>query len=918
MGKAMPGATLATKLVPPFKSSGLVERHALMERVSQAVENRLILVAAPAGYGKTSILAQAHSGLAQQGRHVGWISLDESDKDLWHFISYVIEAVRRSGLRFGQAMSTLLSSGASLPAETLETLLINELAAVDEHFYLFLDDYHLVSDLQIRGLVNTVLLSPMHNVHLVIAARTLNELPVSRLRALGQIHEIEMSDLMFSEAEVAEFVEKVRGGPLSPAQLSRLKEGTEGWAASLQMAGIALRGVRDVDRFLDGFSGEHKSISDFLGDEVLRRQPTEVQEFLIATSILKRFNADLCDAVTQRRDGRRLLDEIETRNLFVFALDPEHRWYRYHHLFSDFLRRRLAERRPDLVAELHVRACKWLADNRFVSEAIEHAFHANDVSRAGELLDGAASDLFAAGQTATLMSLSSRLPPHVLDRLPRLQLECAWYSVLEWKFDDASRSLEHVQTVLDERSRLLSPGDDSDHSKFLRAKLGHRRMMLAGMSDDIPLTSRLAREWNGADQTRDPFMCASAKTLLIAADREQYSCEGLSTSTRMLQERFAACGALYGIVFHQCIAGASFFMRGDLQAAHEAFECSLEYAVEMHGEQSDLYTMPALMLADLHYERNQLRKAEELLAQRNVASQLGFVDNLIAGFLTRARLSRLRGRTEEAETFLEDGCWVAERYRFNRLYAHILNERIRHLLSLGRLKDAQKMLSEPKSPQLLPSDLIPEPAQGVTTGQELVMLAASRVRLEEGRVRETVSLLKAWHAFAKGRHCYRSAIRIGLLLARSYLRMSDRRAAQRVLMDCVQTGEAGGFIRSFVDEGPEIIEVLTELSRSPSTDGAYSSTYLASIIAAAQHPDEQDRGMAKPSTPMTDNHEGLSQREIQILDLGARGMQNLDIAESLCLADSTVKWYWQRIFQKLNVRRRPDAIKRARQQQWIH
>jgi LuxR family maltose regulon positive regulatory protein len=862
------------------------------------------------------VLIQAHAQLRRDEHNVGWISLDDGDKDLSRFILYLIDAVRRTGVKFGQALTALLGTGASLPVDTLKTLMLNELATLDQEFYLILDDYHLVSDPEIRDLVNSVLLSPIQQLHLLISSRTLNELPVSRLRALGQIQEVELADLTFSEFEVGEFVSKVRGAPLSNAQVARLREETEGWAASLQMAGIALRGVSEVDVFLDRFSGEHKSVGDFLGEEVLQRQPPEVQEFMTFTSILTRFNWSLCNAVTGLADGRAMIDELERRNLFIFSLDLEHHWYRYHHLFSDFLRRRLKERYPDRVADCHRRASEWLAEHRFMTDAIEHAFDANDIANAGELLDRACADLFAAGQTATLMSLSSRLPQETLDRLPRLQLERAWYSELSWKFSDARLALERVQAALAERA---SAGEASGCPEriFLDAKLAHRVMMLAFLSDDMPRTRELAGAWIDAEKTQDPFMCASAGSASMASNRELFHCEGVATSARMLHGRFIEGGAHYGIVFHQSIVGATFSERGDLDQAQEAYERALQVAVELHGEHSALYNMPSLMFSELYYERNQLRQAEEALAQRDISSELGFVDNLIAGFITRAKLLAVRGRHAQAETVLEEGGWLATQYRFDRMQGAILGERVRLLSVLGRGKEAQSLLRDPK--YVGEGALVTAPEEGATRRDLYRALASARVWIESGSARDGVSLLKPWFTFVRGRHCYRSAIRTGVLLARALNATADRRAAQRMLMECLSLGESGHFIRTFVDEGNELIELLRELQKNYVQQGTSCSLrYIETILAAADNPDAEER----PS-PVEQLETGivsagpLSQREVQILDLGARGLQNVDIAESLFLAESTVKWYWQRIFDKLDVRRRPDAIKRARQLQWL-
>ncbi len=913
--KPGPGTTLSTKFVPPTKRNALVERPELMGRFLRARDLRLQLVCAPAGYGKTSVLAQAFTRLSEAGHKVCWVSLDESDQDLSRFILYLVDAIRQTGTRFGQGLSTLLGSGVSVPGDTLKTLLLNELAGLDQEVHIFLDDYHAVLAHDIRELIAALMLSPVRLLHFLIGSRTPNELPVSRLRALGQVHEVEIADLMFTESEVSEFVGTVRGSPLSGNQVTRLREETEGWAASLQMAGIALRGICDVDTFLNGFTGAHKSIGDFLSDEVLRRQSAELQEFLIGTSILKRFNSNLCDAVMGTHGSRAMIDEVERLNLFLFSLDAEHHWYRYHHLFSDFLRRRLSERFPQLVVDYHRRASRWLAENRFITDAIDHSFQAKDIDRAGELLDASCSDLFAAGRTTTLVSMSSRLPAELRERLPRLQLELAWSSELSWKFADATVAIDRVQAVLDAWPKD-APAKSSQERVFIETKLAHRRMMLALLSDDMPRAEKLAVGWLQAARTTDPFMCASAGSAVMASRRELFRCEGVATSARMLHDRFIEGGAFYGVVFHQCIVGTTFLARGDTQLAEEAYERALQMAVELHGEHSNLYSMPAMMFAELYYERNQIHQAEELLAQRDITSQLGFVDNLIAGFATRGRLLRLRGSVAEAESLLAEGNWLAEQYGFGRMQVILLHERIQLLLAAGRGKEAHALFKEcPLSAtagQLAAGD-------GATMTDAVLAMTAARLGIEAGEERGSMALLRSWYAFARGRHCNRMAIHVGILLAKATARWGDRRVAQRVMAECLALGEAGGFVRSFVDEGAECRELLIELDRSSQLHGTgKTNEYLAGLLAAMDHAPRIETGIeTSASGAMRMNQETLSQREIQILELGARGLQNPDIAAALFLSESTVKWYWQRIFDKLDTRRRPDAIKRARQMQWI-
>lgn len=549
-----------------------------------------------------------------------------------------------------------------------------------------------------------------------------------------------------------------------------------------------------------------------------------------------------------------------------------------------------------------------------MTDAIEHAFDAQDIAQAGELLDRACSDLFAAGRTATLMALSSRLPPQTLDRLPRLQLERAWHNELSWKFQDARAELDRVRVALDERRQGCDDAPTDEDLVFLEAKFAHREMMLCLLSDDMPATGRLARRWLQDGKTVDPFMCASAGSAIMASRREMFSCEGVATSTRMLYDRFVEGGARYGVVFHQSIAGSTFAVRGDLDRAQEALEIALQTAVELHGERSALYNMPALLLADVYYERNQLQLVEEILAQRDITANLGFVDNLVAGFLSSARLLALRGRHDEANTLLEEGEWLSTQRGFPRMHASLLHERLRMLQARGHSQEI--VIVARGSPLGARLEAPPSPVEGVVTTDLLMAMSAARLMLAEGAVREATTLLGPWYAYARQRHCHRPAIACGVLLARAIAVAGDRRAAQRVLHECLQMGEQGRFVRSFIDEGPDVQSLLAELRELDSAPAQpQSADYLATILRAGVDPDRRPAPVADQATPR--GQEMLSQRELQILSLAAQGNQNQDIAGALFLAESTVKWYWQRIFDKLDVRRRPDAIRLARQLHWI-
>lgn len=908
-------AVQQTKLIPPTKNGVLVERGRLLARALDASRGRLLLITAAAGYGKTSVLAQVHGGLARLGRHVGWVSLDEADNDHARFLSHLVEALGSSGLgtglRFGSAISTLLGSGAPLPASILRTSLLNELAATDPDLYLFLDDYHLIVDADVRETLAAMLLAPLPRIHLLIATRSRNELPVNRLLALGQMTEIDGAELAFSDLETGEFIGTSCSKHLDLVQLARLRAQTEGWAASLQLAAIALNGVEDISRFLDEFSGETRAVGEFLGEEVLRRQPEPLQRFLMETSILKRFNADFAQAVTGREDSRAVLDELESRNLFIFSLDDHRNWYRYHHLFADFLQRRLRDRRPGECESLHRRAADWLTANGFLTEAIDHAFVANDMEQAGSLLDAACVQLFAAGQVNTLHKQAARLPRELLLRLPRLQLELSWDYVLQWQFPAARAALAKVREILGSATATLSAAEKI----FLNSKLAHRELMLDLLTDRLPEAHALARQWIATTPAEDPFMRASVGTTQMQADRERYVCEGTPMLAESLHRLFLECGAHYGTVFHDTVSAITLFMRGDLDAAETIYERARRTAIALQGEDSRLTAMPTALLAELCYERGDLARARDLLARHGRSTaEFGFADHPIARFVTGSRLAFADGRVDEAEEALEAGLHLADTHELPRLRAHLICEQVRQQIASGRMQQAAAVLEHPRYRGLL--DAL-APGDEPTTTQELLALAWSRIQIDRGEYAKALPPMRRWLAHTRERRCARASIRIGVVLARLHASSGDSSAARRILREALLLTPHGGFVRSFVDEGPTVVALLQDLQASlPDTDSELAQR-IREILLAVDPVAQSAMAAGSLGLPGGDPTDKLSERELEIIKLTAQGMATSDLSAALGLTDATVKWYWQRIFSKLQVHRRFEAVKLARRRGWV-
>jgi LuxR family maltose regulon positive regulatory protein len=417
---------LKAKLYVPQSRPALVSRPRLIHRLNEGIHSarKLTLISGPAGFGKTTLLG---GWVRQADRPVAWLSLDEGDGDPVRFWAYLTAALGRLP---GFASSPDLD-GTTAPTEHDLAQLLNGLGRLPTPAALVLDDYHLVADPVVHEHVTYLLAHLPPALHLIIATRADPPLPIARLRAQGQLTEIRQADLCFTHAEAAAFLRQVMGLNLTSADVATLADRTEGWIAGLQMAAVSMQQRDDLSGFVRAFAGSHRYVMDYLVEEVLRRQPADVQAFLLGTSILERLSAPLCDAVLRHAGSARpILEHLEGANLFCTALDDRRAWYRYHRLFADLLQRQLAERDPDRIPELHRRASAWYEAQELLPEAIEHALAAGDAERAATLIEQVAEPLLMRTEVAALRRWLDALPEATLDRHPELCAYHAWLLLL--------------------------------------------------------------------------------------------------------------------------------------------------------------------------------------------------------------------------------------------------------------------------------------------------------------------------------------------------------------------------------------------------------------------------------------------------------------------------------------------------------
>ena len=518
---------LTTKLHIPRPRRDRVHRPRLMERLDAGSQGKLTLVSAPAGYGKTTLVAD-WIGFSQA--RTAWLSLDEADNDPARFLTYVIAALQRIDESIGVDVQGALAESQVLPGEALLTRLVNDIAAAGDpsgrsgqdsggrEFVLVLDDYHLITAQPVHGVLNFLLDHLPDIMHLLIAGRSDPPLPISRLRVQGEITEIRTPELRFSETEAATFLNDLMGLGLSYGDVAALEARTEGWIASLQLAALSLRGRRDKREFVAAFSGSHRYVIDYLIDEVLSRQPAAVQAFLLQTSILDRFCAPLCDAVCfgfAETHGSytswQTIRQLEDDNLFLVSLDDDRRWFRYHHLFGDFLQQRLRQREPEQIPDLHRRASQWFEDERLLDEAIQHALLAKDTERATRLVEQIAALLVVRRESNKLLRLVKQLPPAQCQDYPMLCIWHAWALLFAGHLDDVEPALQIAESLQGKAPQIPMTA----YATTIRAYLANQR---GNLQEAVDLTQQAMEQLSEAPPDRTTLIFQGAAVIWLGVN----------------------------------------------------------------------------------------------------------------------------------------------------------------------------------------------------------------------------------------------------------------------------------------------------------------------------------------------------------------------------------------------------------------
>ncbi len=896
-----------TKLDPPLELGDLLARTRLLEKLDDVARSQVTLLQAPAGYGKTTLMSQWFHTLRDSRSSVSWLSLDSTDTDavLIAEIAAALAPIVR-----GDAVANLRSASGT-PAASLIVSLVNALQPRVHCLYLFVDDVHQLAPEALAALCQFIDRSPPA-IHFILASRAIPQMPLARMRARGQLLELGVEDLKFTAAEARQFIANAAEPGLTEPQLATLLERTEGWITGIRLASLVLRKGVNPQAMLASLTGSRCTVSDFFAEEVLAQLPQDTCDFLLQTSVLGRLCPSLCDAVTGRDNARQMLNFISQSGLFLMQLDDERNWFRYHPLFAEFLQRRRIDECASENAELHLEASRWFWKNDAPVDAIEHALKGGDVERAAELLELRCQDMTYTGKLQLVCQFAARIPEPVLQRCPRVLLSVAWMLTLNLRLEETRSIFGVVTNYL--QAQDAGGSLSAEEKRNLHYLLLHRQMVLAAAEDDAPGVEQKCRHLLEAfPEERHPYLVGTINAQLLYSQREQYQLTDLDRLSATAQGILARSCYSFACIALQANVGPSLFFAGRTDAARRALEKGLSESMHFAENNSALIALPALPMSELLYECNELERAQELIeAALPHANDFGFVDQLLSGYITSARLKHAHGDLTGAQQILDEGMGVAMARKLERLRLAIVAERVKFLLQDGRTELAVRFARSAGIPQSCEHLL---PKRGVTTRDEWRAVAWFRIALSEGRMQEALSVGKHWRNFCSARGAIRSLIRWDLLLAQALFVSADVRAAQRTLREAITHAAASRAIRSFIDEG-SIIRTLLASTYEADLDVLHpTDAFAAELLETFDRVSK--RRPALHAVPHRAAPEGLygklSVKEREILALVSTGMRNREVAKKLGMTEGSVKWYMQQVYDKVGTRRRLQAVERARQ-----
>ena len=917
----MSAPILLTKLFIPATRPELVSRPRLTSQLNQGLYRKLTLISAPAGFGKTTVATEwlySNGDDASPPFFVAWLSLDEGDNDAARFLTYLISTLNRIpglDINIGGGALQMLQSPQPPPVETVLAALINEVTLLSEKIVLILDDYHLINSQPVHDGLQFLLENLPPQLHLVITTREDPPISISRLRVRGQLNEMRASDLRFTLEETSNFLNLVMGLNLSEDDIAALETRTEGWIAGLQLAALSMQGLDDVTGFIHSFTGSNRMILDYLIEEVLDQQSEAVQAFLLQTAILNRLTGSLCDALTGQDDGQVTLEALEHANLFIIPLDDERRWYRYHHLFADLLKRRFNKTQSDQVTVLHRKAGKWFEAQGFISEALEHIFASSDFAWAGQLLEEIGSDMiWKEGDSLSLQRWMEKIPKDIVHSRPELCLISGWLYHSADSPEPFEPYLESVQAYLASEGRERNNDDLSGQKRTaesrsvmskdagsMRAEIATIRGVVAARNGDL---SRSIEQYKLAlEVVPEDNLFLRAKAIAGLAEYHFFRGE-VRDAHRLYAEshRMSLAGGYIHWGSSIALSRLANTQRrlGQLHQAMNTYEQMKQVFANQVVKNIQISGYACVGMGQIFYAWNELDNAEQQShAGIDYGKKVNNLRILTLGHLALARTLQAQGDAVGAMNTMQDANEIWQNYNLSRwtLLPSVAAYQAWLSLVQGDIAPASQWAQE--------KGLDPDGELLYQYERDFITLA--RLFVAQGEGDKALELLQRLLSSAVQGGRIAREIEILALQSISIHEQGNLEQALTVLKKALTLAEPGGFMRVFVDEGPPMARLLYE-----SLSSEIAPDYVRKLLVAFPKSEPEKAEASHQATSGSVWIEPLTDRELEILHYVAEGLTNPDISNRLYLSPNTIKTHLRNIFGKLDVSNRTQAVAKGR------
>ncbi|WP_169335546.1 LuxR C-terminal-related transcriptional regulator [Dasania marina] len=901
MNKNNLSALIKTKLFAPVHHSGVVIRNKLLKKLAHAVHRKLTLITAPAGFGKTTLLGQWYESLQGSGNAVCWLSLDINDNDPRIFLRYVIAALQEIDTRIGADTLQYLENTPVLDISKPLGSLVNDLIQLDKETYLFLDDIHFIESEEIIDFLELLLnLSPA-NFHVVISGRSVPALPLANLRVRNDLMQIPAEKLRFDFDESEEFMLELRKLPLSKEQLLTLNEHCEGWAAGLQLASLSLREAENKDEVIHRFSGNIQDVADYLTAAVLNQQPQEVKDFLLSCSVFDRLNGDLCDYVLEQSGSQQIIQKLDADNLFIIPLDQDRNWYRFHHLFQEFLQAAARCAAIDCSQTLCRKACIWFKENGYLREAVDYALRAGDMSVAAELIEQRAIEEFMQGRMPRVTAWINKIPLEVRLKRPNLMLlhSTALYHMNQ--IDEAIVIRDQLEVIV---ATMAAEGELSKNSAVEFAdEMAILNASISMSLDNVADVIRFSPEELHSHQDFMEGVINNVKGYSYFVLGEFEKAKQHISYARVAHQKI---NSYFGMMYSVCFLGLIEYTQGNVKRALGVLNEFQTDLLSRHEE--TVYITPALnvLRGAICYEMNQQEQAIQLLQPNlKLIEEVGHISLLQLGYTTLAKCFAAKEDYTTALKIMDhlaDFLPLSKSNNYHRLF--VSYHRIKLLLRAGKHFEALQAASLLEIP--LDDPFIKADSQWDRAVFQQQFIQA-RLLLISGQWDALIAVSQGLYNIAYRLGLGHRAIESLLLLAQAQLKAGKQSQAVESMLLALSQAGANDLLRIFIDEGPGLSDVLALCCEADLTNNPMSR-YMLEVLNQAIGLEASRLQSPLNQSAQMGLIEPLSQRELDVLKLIAEGKSNQLIADMLHISENTVKWHGKNIYGKLGVKNRTAAV----------